>query len=47
MKDAEKRGELDLISPMIIRAMSKAVYSTDNVGHYGLAFDYTPILLPP
>jgi len=40
MKDAEKRGELDLISPMIIRAMSKAVYSTDNVGHYGLAFDY-------
>ena len=25
---------------MIIRAMSKAVYSTDNVGHYGLAFDY-------
>ena len=40
MRDAEKRGELDLISPMIIRAMSKAVYSTDNVGHYGLAFDY-------
>ena len=40
MKDAEKSGELDLISPMIIRAMSKAVYSTDNVGHYGLAFDY-------
>ena len=40
MKDAETRGELDLISPMIIRAMSKAVYSTDNVGHYGLAFDY-------
>ena len=40
MKDAEKRGELDLISPVIIRAMSKAVYSTDNVGHYGLAFDY-------
>ena len=40
MKDAERRGELDLISPMIIRAMSKAVYSTDNVGHYGLAFDY-------
>ena len=31
---------MDLISPMIIRAMSKAVYSIDNVGHYGLSFDY-------
>ncbi len=40
MQEAEKRGDLDLISPMIIRAMSKAIYSTDNVGHYGLAFDY-------
>ena len=40
MELAEKRGELDLISPMIIRAMSKAVYSIDNVGHYGLSFDY-------
>ena len=31
---------------MIIRAMSKAVYSTDNVGHYGLASTITPIYFP-
>lgn len=24
----------------VVRAMAKAVYSTDNIGHYGLAFDY-------
>ena len=28
------------IELLIIRAMAKAVYSTDNIGHYGLAFDY-------
>lgn len=25
---------------LAIRSMSKAIYSTDNIGHYGLAFDY-------
>ena len=25
---------------MVIRSMSKAVYSSDNIGHYGLAFQY-------
>lgn len=28
------------IEMLTIRAMAKAVYSTDNIGHYGLAFDY-------
>ncbi|MCQ2342456.1 MAG: RNB domain-containing ribonuclease [Paludibacteraceae bacterium] len=28
------------IDMLTIRAMAKAVYSTDNIGHYGLAFDY-------
>ncbi len=29
-----------LIETLTIRAMAKAVYSTDNIGHYGLAFPY-------
>ena len=29
-----------LIETLAIRAMAKAVYSTDNIGHYGLAFQY-------
>jgi len=40
MKKAKEQGELNLIAPMIIRSMSKAVYSTDNIGHYGLSFQY-------
>ena len=40
MKKAKEKKELHLIAPMIIRSMSKAVYSSDNIGHYGLAFQY-------
>lgn len=40
MQKAKKKGDLHIIGPMIIRAMSKAIYSTDNIGHYGLSFDY-------
>ena len=29
-----------LVETLTIRAMAKAVYSTDNIGHYGLAFPY-------
>ena len=32
--------EANALSTMAIRSMAKAVYSTDNVGHYGLAFPY-------
>lgn len=32
--------EENLIETVAIRTMAKAVYSTKNVGHYGLAFDY-------
>ena len=32
--------EEQLLSILAIRSMAKAVYSTTNVGHYGLAFDY-------
>ena len=40
MKKAKEKKELHLISPMIIRSMSKAVYSSVNIGHYGLSFPY-------
>ncbi len=34
------RAEEDMIEKLIIRSMAKAVYSTNNIGHYGLGFDY-------
>ncbi len=34
------KPERDIIENMAIRSMAKAVYSTKNIGHYGLAFDY-------
>ncbi|MBP9637264.1 MAG: ribonuclease R [Bacteroidaceae bacterium] len=32
--------EQNLVETVSIRAMQKAYYSTENIGHYGLAFDY-------
>ena len=40
MEKAKAKDELNIIGPMIIRSMSKAVYDIDNYGHYGLNFDY-------
>lgn len=34
------RGEKNLVETVAVRTMAKAIYSTDNIGHYGLAFDY-------
>lgn len=34
------KPEEDLIETLTIRTMAKAVYQTDNIGHYGLAFPY-------
>lgn len=34
------RGEEHMIESIAIRTMAKAIYSTDNIGHYGLAFQY-------
>ena len=34
------RGEENMIDTIAIRTMSKACYSTENIGHYGLAFPY-------
>jgi ribonuclease R len=38
--DVEGKGEKNLVESVAIRTMAKAVYSTDNIGHYGLSFDY-------
>ena len=40
MQDANGKKEQNLIDTLAIRSMSKAKYSTENIGHYGLAFDY-------
>jgi len=40
MEDVNGKKEQNLIDTLAIRSMSKAKYSTDNIGHYGLAFEY-------
>ncbi len=39
-KEAESDPVLKLLMPLAIRTMAKAEYHPDNIGHYGLAFDY-------
>lgn len=49
-KLASKNGEnpmKDTIQRSVVRSMAKAIYSTKNIGHYGLAFkDYTHFTSP-
>ena len=40
MGEVKDKPEQNLIETLAIRTMAKAVYSTVNLGHYGLAFDY-------
>ena len=40
MDGAQGKREQKLIETVALRAMMKAKYSTHNIGHYGLAFDY-------
>ena len=40
MKEVAGRSEQNIIETIALRAMAKAVYSTDNIGHYGLAFKH-------
>ncbi len=40
IKDAEDQAELKILAPLAIRTMSKAVYSSHNIGHYGLGFHF-------
>ena len=36
----EKNIMQDTVHRAVIRSMAKAIYSTKNIGHYGLAFPY-------
>jgi len=40
LKDTHGKREQELIDTLAIRCMSKAEYTVDNIGHYGLALDY-------
>ncbi len=40
LKESQGKGEENLIETLTIRTMAKAEYSTQNIGHYGLAFDH-------
>lgn len=40
MEAVEGKAEENLISQLAIRTMAKAVYSSDNIGHYGLGFSH-------
>ncbi len=40
LTDVQGKKEQNLVDTLTIRSMSKARYSTENIGHYGLAFDY-------
>ncbi|MBO3096777.1 ribonuclease R [Gelidibacter pelagius] len=40
LRDVQGKKEQNLVDTLTIRTMSKAEYTTDNIGHYGLAFDY-------
>ena len=44
---SQKDPHLKILQPLAIRTMAKAVYSTKNIGHYGLGFDnYTHFTSP-
>ncbi len=40
LDEVQGKKEQNLIETLAVRSMAKAIYSTDNIGHYGLAFDY-------
>ena len=40
IKGLEGQAYKDAVHSVIIRSMAKAIYSTKNIGHYGLAFQY-------
>ncbi|MPS74562.1 MAG: ribonuclease R [Chryseobacterium sp.] len=40
LNDVKGKGEENMIETLAMRSMSKAVYSTDPIGHYGLGFEY-------
>ncbi len=40
LQEVKGKGEENLLSTLAVRSMAKAIYTTVNIGHYGLGFDY-------
>ncbi len=40
LEEVQGKKEQNMVDTLTIRCMAKAAYSTHNIGHYGLAFDY-------
>lgn len=40
LAEVKGKGEENFLSTLAIRSMAKAVYTTGNIGHYGLGFDF-------
>lgn len=40
LKNVKGKGEENMVETLAMRSMSKAVYSTDPIGHYGLGFEF-------
>ncbi|WP_301348868.1 ribonuclease R, partial [uncultured Duncaniella sp.] len=40
LAEVKGKGEENYLATLAIRSMAKAIYSTENIGHYGLGFDY-------
>ena len=40
LKKVKGKNEQQMVETLTIRSMAKAIYTTNNIGHYGLAFDY-------
>ncbi len=40
LEDVKGNKEQNLVDTLAIRSMSKAIYTTENIGHYGLAFGH-------
>lgn len=40
MKDVHGKKEQNVLEQLAVRTMAKAIYTVDNIGHYGLAFEY-------
>jgi ribonuclease R len=40
LAEVKEKPEANLLETLAVRTMAKAQYSTENIGHYGLSFDY-------
>jgi ribonuclease R len=40
LRQVEGKPEQSMLQTVVVRTMAKAIYSTDNIGHYGLGFEH-------